>query len=143
MHFAFIAYGARSEMDLLMRDMEAQKFQLKLTKEGEKDKAVFIPGQVRVLPFGVIEYVFPKEYMHIVLNTMCNNTAPNRYGIPKLFQTMFRKALKLKPVPEYNKGEKLIWTIENTSIMPIGIREDSTIIEPKDMGFKGWLHEAI
>lgn len=143
MHFAFIAYGARTEMELLLRDMEAQKFTMRLHKEGEQDKAVFISGQVRVLPLGVIEYVFPKEHRDLVLNTMCNNTAPNRYGVPKIFQAMFRKALKLKPVPKYKKGQKLIWTIENISIMPIGIREDAELIEPKDMGYKGWKHESI
>lgn len=143
MHFAFIAYGARTEVNLLLRDMEAQKFMLKLTKAGEQDKGVYLAGQVRLLPFGVMEYVFPKEYLDIVLNTMCCNTAPNRYSVPNIALKIFRKALKLKPVPEYKKGEHLIWTIENVSIMPLGIREDEVIVEPKDLGFKGWLHESL
>jgi hypothetical protein len=133
MHFAFIAYGARTEVELLIRDMEAQKFLLRMTKEGEKDKGIYLGGQIRILPFGVMEYVFPKEYRDLVLNTMCNNTAPNRYNVPKIFRAIFRKALKLKPIPQYKEGERLIWKTEHVSIMPLGIREDSELIEPKDM----------
>ena len=143
MHFAFIPYGARTELELLFRDMEAQKFKLKLTKKGEKDKFSYIPGQIRVLPFGVYEYIFPKEYKNIILNSMMDNNRPNRYGIPKAMVYAFRKALRLKPVPKWEKKEKFLWTIENVMIAPIGIREDAMLIEPKDLGFKGWHHEAI
>jgi len=143
MHFSYIAYGARTEVELLMRDMESQKFLMPLHKDGEKDRGVYITGQVRLLPFGVMEYVFPKEYLGIVLNTMCNNTAPNRYNLPKVFRALFRKALKLQPLPEFQREQRLIWTIENVSILPLGIREDSELSEPKDLGFKGWIHESL
>lgn len=146
MHFAFIPYGARQEVERLFRDMEAQKFQLKLTKKGEKDKAVFIPGQVRLLPLGVVEFIFPREYVDIILNTMLDNTAPNRYSQHKLYKTfmaMFRKVLGLKKLPEYKKKEKFPWTIQHVSIMPVGIREDGDLSEAKDMGYKDWWHEAI
>ncbi len=53
MHFAFIPYGARSEVERLFRDVESQKFQLKLTKDGEKDKGIWVTGQVRQLPLGI------------------------------------------------------------------------------------------
>jgi len=143
MHFTFISYGARTEIERMLRDMESQKFLLPMRKEGEKDKGVYIGGQVRILPFGVMEYVFPKEFLGIVLNTMCNNKEPNRYNVPKVFRALFRKALKLQPLPKFQTEQKLIWDIENVSILPLGIREDSEIIEPKDMGYKGWKHEAL
>jgi len=143
MHFAFIPYGARTELDLLFRDMEAQKFKLKLIKKGEADKFSYIPGQIRVLPFGVYEYIFPKEYRDIILSSMLENNKPNRFGIPKAMVFGFRKALKLKAMPKFSSKEKFLWTIENVMIAPIGIREDAMLIEPKDLGFKGWHHEAI
>ncbi len=142
MHFAFIPYGAMSELRLLLRDMQSQKFMMRMHKEGEKDKGVYISGQVRTLPFGVMEYVFPKEYLPMVLNTLCKQE-PNRYNVPKVFRAIIRKALKLKPIPKYSDKEKLIWICENVSILPLGIREDSELAEPKDAGYKGWLHEAI
>jgi len=143
MHFAFIPYGARTELELLFRDLEAQKYKMVLKKKGEKDKFVFIPGQVRALPFGVYEYIFVKEMKDIVLNIMMGNTAPNRFGLPKMFMAIFRKTLKLKPIPKYEKKTKFLWTIENISIIPIGIREDADLIEPKEGEYKGWVHEAI
>ncbi len=143
MHFAFIPYGALTEIDRLEQEMQVQKFMLRMHKDGEKDKGVYINGQIRLLPFGVYEYVFPKEYLGLVLNTLCNNKEPNRYNVPNFFRAMFRKVLKLKPIPKYQKDQRLIWTTENVSILALGIREDSEIIEPKDMGYKNWIHEAL
>ena len=144
MHFTFVAYGARQEVERLLRDMESQKMKLRLIKEGEKDKHLYINGQVRLLPFGVMEYVFPREYRDIVINTMCNNTSPNRYSIPAAFKAILRKALKLEPLPKMKpESEKFLWCIEHVSILPIGIRKDWNLKEVKDMGYKGWNHEAI
>ena len=143
MHFTFIAYGERNEVERLFSEMECQKFYFKMTKEGEKDKGVYIRGQVRYLPFGVMEYVFPKEYLGIILNTMCINKEPNRYNVPEIVRKMIRTALKLKPIPKFQVEQKMIWTTENVSIMPLGIREDAELVEPKDMGYKGWLHESL
>lgn len=144
MHFAFIPYGTRLDVELLFRDMEAQKLLMACRKKGEKDKGVYINGQVRVLPFGVVEYVFPREFRDVVVHTMTDNKAPNRYGKPKFLVGMFRRALKLSSLPkEYKKDQKFLWQIDNVSIMPIGIREDSELVETKEGEFKGWTHESI
>ena len=45
----------------MLRDMEAQKHQLKMYDEkGDHMKTIWIQGQVRMLPLGVYEYIFPK-----------------------------------------------------------------------------------
>lgn len=145
MHYAFIPYGARQEIERLMRDIESQKFQLRLEKDGKK-KAVWVNGQIRELPFGVKEIVFPKEYKDLVLNTMMGNTAPNRgkhHLAYKPILAILRKGLKLEPVGDYNKEQKLLWDLEYVSIMPLGIREDGEVIEQKDMGYKDYTHEAL
>ena len=144
MHFAFIPYGSRTEIERLYRDMESQKFLLKLTKDGEKDKGVYINGQLRLLPLGVVEYVFPREFRDLVLHTMLDkNSGLDRYGVSKLFQSIIQKVIKLKKLPKYETREKLLWCIDHVSIYPIGIREDGNLIEAKDMGYKGWTHESI
>jgi len=149
MHFAFIAYGARQEVERLMRDIESQKFQLKLSKKGEMDKAEWVIGQVRELPFGVKEIIFPKEYLNLVLATMTANTAPNRLSYNrskayKLVQTGFRKALGLRKLPkDYDKSVKLLWAIEYVSIIPIGLRDDAQLEEMKSGEYNGWVHEAL
>ena len=146
MHFAFIPYGARPEVERFMRDVESQKFQLKLTKKGEKDKHVWINGQIRELPFGVKEIVFPREYQDLVISTMMRKE-PNRqksHYAYKPIMTMLRKGLKLDPIPnDFDPKKYLIWDMEYVSIMPLGIRHDSDLKECKDMGYKDWDHESI
>ena len=68
-HASFIPYGERSGVERLLRDMESQKHLMPMTK-GKKKKAVWIPGQIRDLPFGLKEYVFPKESLDKVLRTL-------------------------------------------------------------------------
>lgn len=150
MHFAFIPYGARTEVERLFRDIEAAKFKLRCWKKGRKDKAVWITGQVRLLPFGVTEIIFPREYKDTVLNTLIHkvNTAENRYRdalgiIPKMMKTLFAKGLKLKPISKVETKEKFLWSTENVAILPLGIREDIDQKEAKDMGYKAWWHEAL
>ena len=143
MHIAFIPYGGRQYIETMLRDMESQKLKLRLTSQG-KEKSVWINGQVRILPFGVYEFVFPREYRDMVIHTLKDNTAPNRYGTPRALIFALRKSLKLKPIPtSYKKDQKMLWIMDNVSIMPLGIREDSDMVEPKDMGFKDWTHESI
>lgn len=142
MHFAFIPYGKRSEVELLFRDMEAQKHFLKISKDGV-EKGMWIQSQIRLMPFGIVEYVFPKEDVDIVLNTLIGaKGAEDRYNLNKFFMGVVRKMLRLKPIPEYKKEKKMLWIKDNVNIIPLGIREDTDITD--DHGdFIGWTHEAI
>ncbi len=79
MHVSFIPYGERSSVERMLRDMEAQKHLMPMTK-GKKHKAAWIPGQIRDLPFGVKEYVFAKESLDMVLRTF-NASSTSEYGV--------------------------------------------------------------
>lgn len=141
MHIAFIAYGKRSEVELLFRDMEAQKHRLIYTKE-DKKMQVWIQGQLRVLPAGIYEYVCPREDMEPVLATLINEENLNERYVSNAKLSILRKIFRLKKVPEFNKEKKLLWITEHVVIIPIGIREDRDLID--DVGStKGWTHEAI
>jgi hypothetical protein len=139
MHFAFIPYGKKSEVELLISDMEAQKHILKMWKDVEV-KNIWIQGQVRVLPFGIYEYVFPREDLDIVLNTFSANE--NRYQIPKIALVPIKKFLSLKKIPEFKKDKVMLWVREHVNIVPLGIREDFNIIDNLET-YRGWEHEAI
>ncbi len=143
MHVSFIPYGERSCVERLLRDMEAQKHLLPMTK-GKKKQATWIPGQIRELPFGVKEYVFPKESLDMVLRTLkaCRSGA---YGVnfKRLVYPLLRKFLKLKPIPKYeDKGKLFLWNKVFVSIIVIGIREDGEVVG-KYIDDKGWTHEAL
>ena len=141
MHIAFIAYGMRSKVELLLRDMEAQKHFYKMWKKGEKDKLLPASAQLRILPFGVFEYICPREDLDIVLNTLGNN--PHGKYITNFKKEVLRKALKLQKIPAWKTEKIFLWMKEHVNIILLGIREDEDIIEAKGRPYEGWTHEAI
>lgn len=147
MHFTFFAYGKRDSVERMLRDMEAQKHRLKVTNPITKEeKFIWLQGVIRTLPGGIYDYIFPKEDMDIVLNTMCPPilNVHNRFKVSKTFLAVIRKALKLKKCPKYKDAmERYLWIKDGVAIIPIGIREDEELAEPIDGEFKGWIHEAL
>ena len=107
MHLTFIPYGKREQVELLLRDMEAQKHQWVMTK-GKKTKKIWLQGQVRFLPFGVYEYVFPKEDLDAVLNTL--NCKIVSYDLKGIIFAFIKKMFKLKPIPKYSEKQKYLGT---------------------------------
>jgi hypothetical protein len=140
MHFAFIPYGKRSEVELLLRDMEAQKHALIMRKDG-KESSIYIQGQVRLLPLGVYEYIFPREDMDVVLNTLIEDK--NRYGINRLVVKFLKTFYKLESIPDYKTDKHFLWIKDNVNIIPLGIRKDLDRIEEKEREYAGYEHEAI
>lgn len=140
MHVAFVPYGKRSEVELLLCDMDAQKHQLPMWK-GKKKQYIWIQGQVRQLPFGVHEYVCPKEDMNKVLTTLgFAGNYENLLGMFKLF--LIKNALKLKEIPDFKKDKVYLWVKDNVNIIPLGIKEDPDLLNHTGK-YKGWTHEAI
>jgi len=133
MHVIFIPYGKRSEVELLLRDMEAQKHFMPFKEGG----GTWIQGQVRVLPFGVYEYVFPKEDADAVLHTL--DFKSNHYNLSNYLFYFLRKFIKSEITPNYKKDKHYLWIRDNVNIIPIGIRYDSEIFD--DLIKK--THEAI
>jgi len=141
MHITFIPYGNRMWVENLFRDMEAQKFYLTLTKENKK-KVMLIPGAIRQLPFGLYDYIFPKEYYDVVIATLGGGESYGQYKHLKKIFSLIRKTLKLKKFPKYNDKEKFPWSRENVSIITLGLREDGELIDEHGES-KGWKHEAL
>lgn len=118
MHFIFMPYGKRSEVELLLRDMEAQKHFLKNTD----GTGQWIQGQVRLLPFGVVEYVCPQEDGDTVLHTLDFDT--NRYSLNNFMFYFIRKFIKSEAIPKYKTDKHYLWIKDNVNIIPIGVRYD-------------------
>jgi len=155
MHVLFIPYGKRDCVEKLLREMEAQKHWMIFTK-GEEKKKNLMEAQIRCLPGGVYEYVFPREDLDAVLWTLRfdkikdegeNESA--RYTLKKSFfgidaEKLFQKFLKCRPIPEIIKKEKSFpWAMDGVGIIPVGIREDIDIVEQIPGAFFGFTHEAI
>lgn len=143
MHATFIPYGIKSAVDKFQKELECQKFRLRVWNDKE-EKSIWIEAQLRILPFGVWDFVFPKEYKDIVLTTLDfkNPAYGNDYGFKmKLVKSFFKRFLALK-TPKFKEAEKLLWIKDFVSIIPLGIREDRILVETEGE-FKGWKHEAI
>ena len=138
MHLLFFLYGSRLWVETLLRDMEAQKFKLPMRK-GKEKKYMWVQGQIRQTPFGY-EYVFPKEYLNIILTTLDMKHTP--YNLSKLQFFAIRKLMRLKKIPIYSEEERFIWLRDNISILTLGIREDGEYTDPSGE-HKGWTHEAL
>lgn len=142
MHVSFIPYGERSCVERLLRDMEAQKHLMPMTK-GKKTQGTWMPGQIRELPFGVKEYVFPKESLNMVLRTLHANKGKYGINFKNFAYPVLRKFLKLKNVPKYEKeGDIYLWGKRFVSIVVLGIREDGEIVGG-EVDDDGWTHEAL
>jgi hypothetical protein len=133
MHAIFIPYGSRQEVEVLLRDMEAQKFFMPFKEGG----GIMINGQIRVLPFGIYEYCFPKESADLVLHTLDFDT--NRYSISRIILMSLGKMIKCEHVPKYSKEKYYLWIKENVNIIPLGVRYDGEIYDD----FLKKTHEAI
>lgn len=140
MHVIFIPYGKRTEVERLIRDMEAQKFILRM-KKGEDVQAIYIEGAIRLLPFGIYEYIFPKEDMDCVLTTLGFDNIPYDQGKIKSF--ILREIAQAEKIPKFKKDKKLLWVRKHVGIMPIGVRYDGEVTEPEGSDFPGYVHEAI
>lgn len=151
MHLAFIPYGIKNFVDFFMEDLNHKYLPLRLYKEGEKDKSILMQCQIRLMPFGVVELVFPKEFLNEVLSAFrIKNEDEQSYYLKRLNKkilginplNLLRKILHLKPIPKYEIIEHPNFPMPNymnfIAIIPIGIREDGEFTEPD-----GWRHEAI
>ena len=139
-------YGMKDWVDKLIRDMQAQKHCLKLKKEGQPDGAIWIESQIRYLPFGIYEYIFPREDLDLVLTTLLeanyNPKDPPYKGIGTWKVGIIRKMINAKPLPEFKRDKGFLWTKQHVGVIPIGIREDDEIAEVTG-DYAGWTHERI
>jgi len=152
MHFAFIPYGIKNFVDFIIEDFNHRYLPLRIYKEGEQDKFLLMQLQIRILPFGIYELIFPKEFKDEILSALIPNTDNEYYSrLQKKVLSInplgiLRRFLHLEPILEFKKIPHPNFPIPEytkfVSIIPIGIREDGEITEIEGE-FKDWKHEAI
>ena len=143
MHIIFIPYGIRQNVEHLLRDMEAEKFPLKMYAPDGKEYVQWIQGNLRCLPFGFYEYVVPKECADVVMTTLnFHKSEGDRYALGSVREFFMRMMTKAEPIPEFKSTAMLKWVKDNVEIIPVGVRYDVDCIIP-DGNFKGFKIEAI
>lgn len=144
MHVLFIPYGNKDCVDLLMRDMQAQNFKMPFTVKATGEKGYNVQkGQIRVLPFGVLDYSFPAEYRDIVLTTLNFHEKQYYEYHGWKFKTaikMLRKLLCIEPIPKNVSTENHFeWLKEHVNFITLGIKTDRMDLEDTN----GTIHEAL
>lgn len=143
MHLVFIPYGDRRQIEKLFIAFEKQMFMMPLNnKDGVDAKFTVIGGSIRYLPFGIIEFIFPKSYKDVICSTLEVNKKDCRYHVPEFLLKIARKYLRIKKA-DYQESKKYKWDYESIEIIHIGIREDRTDLPMLQEGFDGWTHEAL
>ena len=161
MHAIFMPYGRKEWVDMFLNDVRAQKLTIRMYRKNpetgkEEEQHVFTNCQLRMLPGGLYEYIFPKEHMDIVLTGLGFADADNGHSdfdINKEFSFGFvkikpieylRKFLRIEPVPEFKKDKGLMFDRFWVSIIPIGVRyEQGDVQEKPGSPYEGWWHEGI
>jgi len=143
MHAVFMPTGIVSEVEHLKKEMECQKFKLIITSPDKKEtKEIWIQGLLRIGAFGVWEYVFPREYLDVVLTTLTFHERAYSKKIGNTRYNLLRKILACDKIPKFKTDSKLLWLKTNVAFIPIGVRYDRDI-EENEGELKGWTHEGI
>ena len=133
--------GIKREVDEWILDMQAQWFKLKQKVKNEKgewvEKDAFVRGGLR--PFQLWEYVFPKESLNEVCNSLEIAELEPKYKSLEKYFFFLRKLLKAKPVPKIPTTPMRLIYHQNISILPIGIKED----EEEVLHAAGFKSEAL
>lgn len=132
--------GKKNEIDEFVKWMETRHFPLPIKKGDGTTENIFMEAQLR--PVQLWEFVFPKENLDVVLNTLKLPHGDSPYGKgdgtkvdyninPKLWA--LRKLLKAQKIPVPDKSKGILFMpyerIKNMNILGIGIREDGDIAE--------------
>ena len=136
-----IVFGIRGEkylQQMIADQLNCQWFNKPKTKDG---KTVNEPVSHCLQPIQFYSYAVPKEYANQVFTSLKFHEAPryNNTLKQKMAFTGMRKAMGLKPIPEFEKSpdNKLLPLPENIMqfmhIFPIGIKEDVMAVD--DDGF--------
>lgn len=135
MELYFLASAVKHKLDFFETQMQTLRFPLKFKDEKGKEKIQILYGMLQ--PMKLYRYIFPKESLNCVLNTL--NLGENRYPMFDKQGFVLRKALNAKKIPKPDlKVPPILINTENVAIKGIGIKEDVEMTFPN-----GLTHEAI
>lgn len=154
-------YGRMEWVNVFLNDLRAQKLTLRLHRKNpetgiEEEQHIFTECQLRMLPGGLYEYIFPQEHKDIVLtglNFHHKDGGHSDFDINKEFSIFgfkikpieyLKKFLRIDDIPEFDSSKELMFSKFWVSIIPLGVRyEQGEVQEKPGSPYEGWWHEAI
>lgn len=138
MHFTFAASGHSRWLQTFEEYLKTRIFPMPVTMPDGSTVMQNVESALR--PIQLYEFIFPKEHLDVVLNTLAKDGEDRprgkSLGLPL---AMVRKALHLKKIPKKrdpSKG-KLAIIDQHVRIVPIGIRYDEDIVYPDGKRHEG------
>lgn len=123
MHLYFMTRGEKSCTEKFANDLAAQHFYW--NGKNDKGKKVKYLVQGTLQPILAWSFVFPKENLDMVLNTLQPRAKSYGSGV-HLPMAVMRKALGASKIPEWNsKAITFPLYKKHLQILGIGIREDA------------------
>ena len=113
-----IIRGPLRNAQRMLEEMQAQVFTYKF-----RNKDYYINWNVRTIQ--LVEHLFPEEHLQVILRSI---PGQSEHGVPQIAKRLIQKQLKLKPVPEIEKGEKRLIFGDGMQNVLLGIREDKTTV---------------
>ena len=139
MHFVFMASGIKHELDQVEKYLETMPCKLPFKTADGKEGSSIIQAALR--PIRLYQYVFPRDDLNIILNTLNveTNLKSANWSMPNSYLAMLRKAMKLKKIPEPDKtaGQFPFPKPCNVRFLGIGIKEDQDLTFPNGMTYEG------
>jgi len=128
MHLDFIAEGWKPDLDQMEEWLNTRTFPMTVKNKKGKKETIKVPGALR--PRRAYTYVFPRENLDVVLNTLRLHDSVHRVDgkgtrILKKPLAIIRKFLRLKkmPKPDKSKGTFPI-VMNNIRCIGLGVRDD-------------------
>lgn len=159
MHAIFMVYGMKRWVDMFLNELSAAKLPITLhrknpeTGKEETIKAIW-ECALRELPFGLYEFIFPKEHEQSVLKGLgFDEPGHTDFPIDKEFNLgiikvkpmeYLKKYLRIDDIPDLKKDSgKYPFSKFYVSVIPLGVRYEQGEITLKEGEFKGWSLEAL
>ena len=135
MDVIFISRGRNTEVKRMIMWLETWMHPFPIIDE--KGKKMMLSNQGGLKPIQLWSYTYPKEEKELVLSTMGFAGEGSNIGWLQGLSQMgiLRKALKLKPIPEFKKVDTKYIAKEFVQLMPIGIKEDLENKEFKEVDY--------
>lgn len=127
MEVYYMATGAQHWLDLHATHMQGQSHFISGISPNGQPIIQELKGMLE--PIRLYRYVFPKESLNLVLNTLTRKGAPLPNGLNTQAWAL-RKAMNLKPIPDFVESVAMSVSKDHVQIVPIGIKEDEEGIIP-------------
>lgn len=144
-HYLFMTRGAKRDVDEMAKFLETASFILPYVDMADGGKIKGQPLTGILQPIQLWSYVVPDKALDVVLNSLgADEENINRWQGNLKMKAMVKGlqvAMGAEKIPEFKKDQKMYLpmpSMENISIIPIGIKRD-VVVREQD----GKIHEAI